>query len=88
MTGDTTHGAAALGTGAAEKDIFKFRLDAPLANVLLCLGKRKRRRVLEDVAMEKTERVFDVDRTFTFNAKAAIARNGEAIFERFVQPTV
>ena len=88
MSGNSADRSPAKRAGTAEKDIFKFSLDAPLANVFSCLGEGKRRRVLEDVAMEKTERVFDVDRTFTFNAKAAIARDGEAILQRFFQPLV
>src|SRR5207253_11214685 len=44
--------------------------------------------ILKDVAVVKPERLFDVDRAFAFDAKIPVARDGEAIFERFCQPAV
>src|ERR1017187_1894357 len=88
MPGNAAHGTAALRARAAEKHIFVFRFDSPRAGLFYCLRKRKRRRVLENVAMVHPERVLDVDRALAFDAETAIARDSETIFKRLFQPLV
>src|ERR1022692_2806945 len=88
MPGNAAPGPPALRARAAEKHIFVFRFDSPRAGLFFCLRKRKRRRVLENVAMVHPERVLDVDRALAFDTETAIPRDGETIFERFFQPLV
>src|SRR5438477_12205430 len=88
MAGDAADGAAAMRARAAEKHILEFHLDAPSALLLSRRRKRKTRRVLENIAVVKPERVLDVDGTLAFDAGAAVARHGEAILKRLRQPGV
>src|SRR6266513_5627809 len=80
--------AAALRARATEKDILKLRLDAPFAYLRFFLRKWKRRRVLENVAVVHPERVLDINRAFTFDAEIPVARHGETLFQRLLQPLV
>src|SRR5882724_6219523 len=88
VPGNAANRSAAQRTRAAEKYIFIFRFDPPRASLFSCFGKRKRRSVLEDVAVVHPKRILDIDRRFAFDAGTAITRDCKTIFERFFQPLI
>src|SRR2546423_10601258 len=51
VAGDAADSAAALGAGAAKKDIFEFGLDAPRPGLIFVFREWKRRSVVKNVPM-------------------------------------
>src|SRR6266480_1324137 len=88
MPGNPADGATAYCARSAEKHVFVFSLYAPGADLSFTLSKRERRRVVKNISMIHPQRIFDIQRTFTFDARTAIARSGKTIFNRLLQPLV
>src|SRR6266478_2322666 len=88
VSGNTADCAAAERARPAEKHIFVFSLDTPCPDLLSALGKRKRRRVLENVPMVHSKRILGVRRGCAFDAATPITRDGKTIFNRFFEPLI
>jgi len=80
--------AAAPGAGAANEDVGEFGFDAPGPDSFRGLGKWKSHSAMKNVAAEMTEFLFDIKRSFDFEAKFALINTSETIFDRFGQITV
>src|SRR5262249_16203552 len=80
--------AAAQRARTAEKYVVVFSFYAPTTDLAFPLGKWKGRRVVKDVAMVHSQRVLNIHRALAFDARSAIARQGETTFDRFLQPLI
>src|SRR4030095_1652910 len=88
MPGYASNTAPSQRSRAAEKYIFIISLNAPRANLVSAFSKWKRWRVVKNVTVIHSQRVLDIDRAFTFDARTAITRRCEATLYRLFQPLI
>src|ERR1700731_4105837 len=88
VAGNSADRAAAERARSTEKNIFPFSLDSPFPGLLFRGRERPGRRILKNIAVIHAKGVLDVDRAFAFDAQTAVARDRQAIFERFLQPLI
>src|SRR5574338_1159536 len=88
MPGNAADRAAAQCARAAEEHVFVFRLNTPCADLIFPLRKWKRKCVMKNVAVIHSELVLDVYGAFAFDARTAVTRQSETIFDRLFQPLI
>src|ERR1051325_1572673 len=80
---DAADSSTAAGAGAADEDVWEFGFDTPCSGDFGRFGKGKSQCAMKNVAAEMAKFVFDVERSFRFEAGFAVMGSGEAIFDGF-----